>query len=233
MGRSARKGNASKAIGYLRVSTTDQHLGPEAQRAALDRWCAANGVDLVDVFVDHGVSGAAALDRRPALMSAVNALTEHGAGVLLVAKRDRLARDVMVAAMAERLVARAGAGIVTADGTGNGDTPEALLMRRMVDCFAEYERAIIRARTTAALAVKRAKGEKLGGRCPFGYHLAADGVHLEADDDEQRVISMVKQLRADGLSLRAVAAHLNDHDVPARGSKWHATTITRIMARAA
>ena len=232
MGRSARKGNASKAIGYLRVSTTDQHLGPEAQRAALDRWCAANGVDLVDVFVDHGVSGAAALDRRPALMSAVNALTEHGAGVLLVAKRDRLARDVMVAAMAERLVARAGAGIVTADGTGNGDTPEALLMRRMVDCFAEYERAIIRARTTAALAVKKSKGERVG-QVPFGYHLAADGVHLEADDDEQRVISMVKQLRADGLSLRAVATHLNDHGVPARGSKWHKTTIIRLLDRAA
>jgi len=231
--RSDSKGNASKAVGYLRVSTDDQHLGPEAQRAALERWCEANGAELVSVHVDRGVSGGAPLDKRPALLEALDTVAESGAGYLVVAKRDRLARDVMVAAMVERMAERSGAVIVAADGAGNGDSPEALLMRRMVDAFAEYERAIIRARTRAALAVKRSKGEKTGGRCPFGYRLAADGVHLEPEPREQRVVSLLKALRAEGLSLRAIAERLNADGVQARGRKWYPMTISRVLEREA
>jgi len=228
--RSANKGNASKAIGYLRVSTDDQHLGPEAQRDALARWCDANGAELLAVYVDHGVSGGAPLDKRPALLDALDALAENGAGVLLVAKRDRLARDVMIAAMVERMAERVGASIVAADGAGNGDSPEAALMRHMVDAFAEYERAIIRARTRTALAVKARRGERVG-QVPFGYRLADDGTHLETEPREQRVISLVQDLRADGMTIRAIAARLNDDNVPARGKKWHPTTVARMLAR--
>ena len=101
-------------VGYVRVSTEEQRHGSAAQRDALERWCAANGAELVDVFEDHGVSGAAPLDQRPALLDALGALTDGA--VLLVARRDRLARDVMAAAMLERLAERAGARIVAADG---------------------------------------------------------------------------------------------------------------------
>jgi DNA invertase Pin-like site-specific DNA recombinase len=107
----------TKVIGYLRVSTDEQTLGPEAQRAALERWrwCEAHQATLVAVYSDQDVSGGAALDKRPALLAAIAALKEHGAGVLLVAKRDRLARDTMLAAMVERLAGREGATVLTAD----------------------------------------------------------------------------------------------------------------------
>ncbi len=86
--------------------------------------------------------------------------------MLLVAKRDRLARDVVVAAMVDRLAERHGARVLAADGTGNGDGPEAMLMRGIVDVFAQYERALIRARTKAALAVK-AVARRADGRRPL------------------------------------------------------------------
>jgi len=95
------------------------------------------------------------------LLEALAALKEHGAGVLLVAKRDRLARDSMTAAMVERLCERSGAIVRTADGAGDGDGPEAVLMRRMVDAFAEHERLLIKARTKAAMAVKRSRDERI------------------------------------------------------------------------
>ena len=225
--------DALRVVGYVRVSTDDQTLGPDAQREAMARWCAAEGAELVAVHSDIGVSGGAELDRRPALLAAVDALDEHGAGTLLVAKRDRLARDVIVAAMVERMAARVGAVIATADGTGNGEGPEALLMRRMVDAFAEYERALIRARTRAALAVKKARGEKTGGALPYGFKLAADGVHLEADPAEARVVELVASLRAEGFTLRAIGARLTAAGhLPRSGGKWHPTTISRIAAAA-
>lgn len=225
-----KQGDTKRAIGYLRVSTDDQALGPEAQRTALERWAKAQGVQLVGVHADLGVSGGAELDRRRGLLAALADLSTHNAGVLLVAKRDRLARDVVVAGMVERLVERAGARVTSADGAGNGDGPEAALLRGIMDVFAQYERALIRARTRAALAVKRGRGERLGGDLPYGYHLAQDGVHLEPDVEEQRVIAAARALRAEGLSLRAIGAALEARALlPRSGRRWHAETVRALL----
>lgn len=72
-------------------------------------------------------------------------------------------------------------------------------MRSMVDACAAYERALIAARTSAALQAKRRRGERAGS-VPYGYRLADDGVHVVADDAEQQTIAGVQQLAADGLS---------------------------------
>ena len=124
-------------------------------------------MQVVATHEDRGVSGGAEIDKRPGLIAALEALRTERAGILVVAKRDRLARDVLVAAMVERLCQREGARIQSADGTGNGDSPEAKLLRTMIDAFAAYERALIRARTRAALAAKKARGERVGG-VPYG-----------------------------------------------------------------
>lgn len=219
------------AVLYLRVSTTDQNLGPDAQLATVERWACANGVRILATHGDHGVSGGASLDRRPGLLAALDALKEHGAGLLVVAKRDRLARDPIVAAMVEAAAARVGARIVSAAGEGDGDDPAAILMRRMVDAFAEYERHMIRARTKAALAVKRSRGERVSGKAPFGYCFDENGRGLLLREDEQHTIEHVRELHAAGMSLNAIAAALNAEGVPARGARWHATTIMRIVRR--
>jgi len=90
MSRARTLADSHKVVGYLRVSTEEQTLGPEAQRAALEGWCTTNGAELVAVHVDQGISGGADLEKRTGLLAALAALKAHGAGVLLVAKRDRL-----------------------------------------------------------------------------------------------------------------------------------------------
>ena len=222
-----------KAVGYVRVSTPDQVLGIDAQRAALTAWATRNGVELVGVYEDRGVSGGAAIDRRPGLLAALDALAVSGAGVLLIAKRDRLARDVLVAAMADRLVERGGARIVSADGVGEGSDPSAALLRTMIDAFASYERAMIRSRTVVALAQKRARGERTGA-VPVGSRLAADGVHLESDPVEARIVAAVVEGRSAGLSLRAIVSQLAERGMlTRRGGAIQSTQVIRILRRAA
>src|SRR3972149_6369399 len=97
-----RPADASLAVGYIRASTEEQHLGPDAQRAALDTWARAHGVRLVAVHVDAGVSGATPIDKRPGLLAALDALRESGAGLLVVAKRDPPARRGRVAPVRRR-----------------------------------------------------------------------------------------------------------------------------------
>ena len=156
-------------IGYVRVSTDDQTVSVAAQRARLTAWCAERGLPLVVVQQDVGVSGGAALDKRPGLMAAIDTLTS---GMALVAvKRDRFARDTMSAAMIERLAERAGAKVLTCDGAGEGDSPEARLMRTMIDAFAEYERQLIKARTKTALGHKKANGQRVSRHIIYGMQL--------------------------------------------------------------
>lgn len=231
MAKRARTGSPAVAIGYLRVSTDEQRLGPEAQRAAIEAWAAREGVQVAAWHVDAGVSGATTIEGRPALCAALAALREHGAGVLVVAKRDRIARDVVVAATIERAAQLAGARMVSADGTGNGDTPADAFMRTVIDGAAAYERGLIRARTKAALAAKKARGER-AGELPYGFRLAADGVRIEEDAAEQGVLAAVRELRSAGLSQRAVVAELAARQLVSRASRpFGLAQVQRMLAR--
>ena len=87
--------------------------------------------------------------------------------------------------------------------------------------------------TREALQHKRARGEYTGGKVPFGCRLADDGIHLEAEPQEQAALRLILSLRADGLTLRAIAARLNADNVPARGKCWHLTSVAALVKREA
>ena len=118
----------------------------------------------------------------------------------------RSARDVVLAAEIERAAAPASARLVSATGEGNGDSPADAFLRDGHRRAAQYERGMIRARTCAALAAKRARRESVGAG-PYGFALAGD-VHLVVARTEQATIGGARELLATGLSLRAVAATL-------------------------
>jgi DNA invertase Pin-like site-specific DNA recombinase len=217
------------AIGYTRASTDDQMLSHDAQRASIEAYAAREGVQIVAWYEDRGVSGATPAEDREGLTAAIAALREHGAGVLLVAKRDRVARDVLVATMIERAVESAGARLVSADGVANGDNPADEFMRTVINGAAAYERRMIGARTKAALAAKKSRGEKTGGLVPYGY--ACNDGRLVPVPEEQAVIERVRALRAAGLPLRAISAWLASRGVVSRtGKAFAAAQVARMAA---
>ena len=158
MKRQKKAGNPKLAMAYLRVSTEDQNLGTEAQRAAITAWAARTGVEVLSWHEDR-LSGGVGVDGRPGLLNALEALRGHQAGILVACKRDRIARDVIVAATVEQMARDAGAHVVTADGVAVEDTPEGALMRGLMDLFAQYERSVIKARTKAATKKCNVGGE--------------------------------------------------------------------------
>ncbi|MBK6464202.1 MAG: recombinase family protein [Myxococcales bacterium] len=92
MSKKSRTGNPLAAVAYLRVSTSDQALGLDAQKVEIEGWAARAGVVVVSWHVDRGVSGGSTIADRPGMLEAFGALEAHNAGLLVVAKRDRLAR---------------------------------------------------------------------------------------------------------------------------------------------
>jgi len=222
-------GSTRVAVAYIRVSKDEQRLGPEAQRTAVEEWAAREGVQVAAWHVDQGVCSVTPVEDRPALCAALAALREHGAGLLVVAKRDRIARDVVVAATVERAAGSSGARVVSAAGEGNGDAPADQFMRGVIDCAAQYERGIIRARTKAALAAKKARGECVG-QVPYGY--VREGDRLVAVASEQATITRARALAAEGRSQRAVAAQLAvEGHVSRTGRTFAAAQVARMLAR--
>ena len=189
---------------YLRVSTERQT--EQQQRDAIEAHHVIHGW-----FVDHGVSGAAPIDQRPALCEALGVLQKGD--TLVVAKWDRLARSVMNAAVIRGLIARSGATVAAVSGTPD-DTPEGRLMQAILDAFAEYELAVIKARTRAALAVRRREGRPTS-HPPYGKKVV-DG-RLVDDMDEQDVIEEVLHRRSTfNDSFRAIAVWLDDNNYATR-----------------
>jgi DNA invertase Pin-like site-specific DNA recombinase len=195
-------GDPKVAVAYIRVSTdTDrQALGAEAQREAIDRWAKAAGVEIAQWFTEE-VSGGATLDRRPVLLDAIAIAATVGAGALVVQRLDRFSREPLTAALAECELRKSGASLVCADGAGSGDDPTSELIRGILLSVARFEKALIRSRIKAALAVKRSRGERVGAP-PYGFR--AEGKALVPNCHEVAIKQRLRELRASGLTIRAV-----------------------------
>lgn len=221
------------AVIYCRVSTEEQATKGLSLRAQ-EETCAAvadrNGWTVSATCRDAGVSAGLALDRRPGLVQAIAQLTLGS--VLLIAKRDRIFRaDPFECAVIERAIRSRGGRIVSCAGEGTeDDSPSSIMMRRLLDAFAEYERLQVSVRTRAIMASKRARGERTG-RIPFGQRLAADGRLLEPDQAELHALEAMRSLRAGGMSLRQIAAEMDGRTPPRGGGKWSHSSIRELLRR--
>jgi DNA invertase Pin-like site-specific DNA recombinase len=155
--------SSATAVAYIRASTDEQVLSPDAQREDITAWSLENCVDIVAWHEDLGVSGRSKIEDRPELLRALESVHIHKSEFLVVAARDRLSRDVSLACMIEYEFMRNKARVITArEYADEEETPESLILRRVLDAMAEYEVALIRRRTKAGMAAAKARGSKLG-----------------------------------------------------------------------
>lgn len=217
-------------VSYIRVSTSGQGksgLGIEAQRAAIARFADAEGFEIVAEHVEIETGkGADALDRRPKLAAALAEARRHRCSIV-VAKLDRLSRDV---AFISGLMAQRVAFVVAELGA----EPDPFMLH-LYAALAEKERALISARTTAALQAAKQRGVVLGN--PRLAEVRSKGVETNktsANSFAANVLPIIAPMRADGASLRKIADALNARRIPtARGGAWAATQVADILRRAA
>ena len=223
-----------QAVAYLRVSTERQGrsgLGLEAQREIIARFAQAEGVELVGEFVEVETGkGSDALERRPELAAAL-AQARKAKCPVVVAKLDRLSRDVHF--ISGLMSMSKGVPFVVAAMGLNTDP----FMLHIYAALAEQERRMISERTKAALAVKKAQGMKLGNRTNLAEAQAKGVASTKASADAfaLNVLPVIDQVKAQGItSYNAIAGALNVRGVrTARGGTWQAATVRKIMLRKA
>ncbi|ARO55656.1 resolvase [Methylorubrum zatmanii] len=226
---------AGRFISYLRVSTDRQGrsgLGLEAQRATVAAYLNGGSWSLVAEFVE--VESGRSAD-RPELARALALCRAHRAA-LVVAKVDRLARSQ---AFLSNLLA-AGVDVRFCDLPQiEGPTGRFLLQQMM--SVAELEAGLISARTKAALAAAKARGQRLGGfrgRAGTADDTArARAARTRQADEHAAVLEPILQRidPAGTASLRMVAAVLSAEHIPTPSGRgaWTATAVARLRARVA
>jgi len=228
--------NTMKAITYFRVSTDQQAksgAGLEAQKNLVESYAKKNNITITESFSDEGISGAASIENRPGLIAAVSSITKGM--VLLIAKRDRLGRDQLVTLGIERAIQKKGGTILSADGIANGVAASDQFMRSILDAAAAFELSLIKARTLAAMAVKRKNNQRIGG-IPFGYSVNENGLLIPIQE-EQLVIQKILEYREKGFSFRAIAEMLDEQNIPTKktlkceNQKWAHQTVRSILKR--
>jgi DNA invertase Pin-like site-specific DNA recombinase len=209
-----------EAIAYYRVSTKRQEksgLGLEAQREAVKRYMQANNITIVREFFE---TESGRKSNRPILMKAVRACKRRGA-ILIIAKVDRLARNVLLVA---RLI-EANVKIVAADKPWLTTTG---MLQEAID--AEREGDTMRIRTTESLQAAKARGVQLG---KYGKTLAVEN-KKKADLFAKELQPILLALMAEGFtSLRRIASELNKRKVPTfrPAGRWHKNSIHNIFER--
>ena len=215
-------------ITYLRVSTNRQGksgLGLEAQRKAVVDHVTGKGQIVAEyVEVESGKR-----NDRPELVRALADAKKRGA-VLLIAKLDRLARNVAFIAN----LLESGAEVAAAD------MPEAnRFVLHIMAAVAEQEGRAISERTKVALEAAKARGVALGASNPIIRkslaNAKAKSLHtrkIRADEHAANVLPIIQQIEVGGASLRQIASTLNERGIKtARGGLWYAATVRNILAR--
>jgi len=225
-----------KFVTYYRVSTAKQGasgLGLEAQQAAVESYVGRESGQIVAPPFIEVESGK--LKVRPQLKRAIAHARQHKA-VLLVAKLDRLARNVSFLAN----LLEAGVDFRACDN------PHATrLTIHILAAVAEEEARAISERTKAALKAAKARGVKLGSSREHHWEgkeqhriegqkkatIAAAKLrksqHMVA---ESEVLPKLLQFKDNGKSLRDIAACMNELNIISpSGSLWNAMMVMRLL----
>ena len=195
------KSTSPKAIAYMRTSSA-ANVGADKdseqrQRAAIEAYASRNGITIVDWFYDSAVSGGDPVADRPGFQAMLERIAGNGVHTILVETANRFARDLMVQEVGYTMLTGLGVSLVASDSPEAflSDTPTAVLIRQILGAVAQFDKAMTVAKLKGARDRKRATGVKVEGRKS----------HAEVRPE---VVELVKKLRREGKTLRAIAERL-------------------------
>jgi len=205
------------AVCYSRVSTGRQAasgLGLAAQTARTEGLAAAYSYRPVH-FQDAAVSGTIKPAARQGLAAGLAMLKAGTATALIVAEASRISRKAVDILLLAEDSQKYGFRLIVADLSLDTGTAIGKAMLSLLATLSQLERDLISERTTAALAVRKQQGQKLGRPV-----LLPDSVRQQ-----------IGQYRQQGLSLRAIAAKLQEAGIPTATGKgsWQHQTVASVL----
>lgn len=219
------------AVGYIRCSTkgqvTDDKFGIEAQKMQILEYCAKNDYSITEWFIEKAVCGVqeerAELDR----ILFDDTVTNPPITTVIVAKSDRLAREINLYFYYKFLLKKKNIDLVSVQEDFGEMGAFASVLESLTLFVAEQERKNIASRTGAGRKVKASAGGYSGGRSPYGYDI--QNGKLVINENEAKLVVRIFELRDSGMTLSDVAEKINDEGYTTRkGKKFYASNIKSI-----
>jgi site-specific DNA recombinase len=234
-----------RVIGYPRVSTdemAEEGVSLQAQVAKMRAYAELYGIEIVDIVEDAGFS-AKTLD-RPGLKSILARLKRKEVDGVLVAKLDRLSRNVgdWNHLIETYFGEKPGKALLSVADQIDTRTASGRMVLNMMMTIYQWERETIGERTRDALKYKRSVNQKCGGPCPFGSQPGPDQVGANGRiiktliecPVEQEALSLMRSLRASGTKLNIIADELTTRGYRRReGAPWEHSYLSRLLKKMA
>lgn len=221
------------AIGYVRVSSQEQAtegVSLDAQVSRIRQYAQAKGFDLT-ILREEGVSAGVPLRDRPEGAKLVTAIAKKRVKHVIAIKLDRLFRSTADCLQQIEVWNKTKCAVHILDMAGTTlDTSSAMgkMIVTMFAGFAELERNLIGERTKTALAFKKASDRVYTRIAPLGFDRHGD--KLVPNKDEMKTVRRILRLRADGLSMQAIADAMNEAGAATKlGGTWHAVTVQKVL----
>jgi DNA invertase Pin-like site-specific DNA recombinase len=199
----------------------------DAQSAKIRAYCELNDLELVEIICDAGKS--AKNTERDGLQKCLSMIASGEAQAIVVYKLDRLSRKVLDTLNLISEIESHGASLHSI--SEKLDTSSALgkFFVNMTAALAQLERDQISERVTMAMSHKKNEGQHCG-RAAYGFEMVDK--ELVKVESQFEAIAIIREMRASGAALRAIADRLNGEGIPTqRGGKWQASTINQIIKR--
>ncbi len=223
-------------VGYVRVSTKEQaetKLSLTHQEEKIRALAVAHDHKLSRIFEDAAES---AKDlNRPAVQELLAEVEKGRIGHIIIYKLDRLTRSVESLGFLIRVFEKKEVTLSSVQESLDTSTASGRMVVNLLGMIAQWERETIAERTTAALSVKRARNEKLGGKRPFGWAVKEKGglKSLVPDPKEAPVLKAILEARQGRKGYQEIAEDLNRRGIrPRDASRWYASTVRGICLRA-
>lgn len=236
-----KKGAENMYYGYIRVSTETQAekgYGLDAQRTEIEKYAAANDIELKAIFEDAGISGNLkdtddddAINKRGGLMELLAALNEGDTVIVLTT--SRLWRSDMTKAIVRRELIKRGAKVYSIEQPKYdlySKDPNDYLINAIMEALDVYERMSISLKLARGRTVKARGGDKPAGITPFGYEYSADKKSVVVNEAESQIVKCMFSEGQKGKTLAQIADYLNGKGYKTRrGGEWTRGSIRAIL----
>ncbi|MCF8564687.1 recombinase family protein [Alicyclobacillus tolerans] len=202
-----------KVVGYVRVSTLTQlekGHGIKTQEEAIIDYCHKNGLELVKLFRDEGVSGTVV--NREGLTDVLGGLQEIKKVVVL--NTSRLWRSDTVRVLVHREMKRFGADIYSIEQPTYSiytKDPNDFLINGMMELLDQYERMSIAMKLSKGRRTKVKNGMKGCGKAPLGYRWQS--ANIEVDETNASTVRLMFLKYLEFRSVDRLITYLNEHGV--------------------
>lgn len=231
-------------IGYVRVSTETQvkhGQGLDIQVKEIKNYCKKNNYNLIDIYIDAGISGSQSIENRKQLSELLiechtrNSKSKHHSGEtinkIIIQKMDRLARDTYQYLWIESKLNEMDIIVesVNEEMFNQPNDPIIQALKEMVIVFSKMEKSIIANRLSKGRIEKSTKGIKPCGMLPYGYKYNSKK-EVVINPTEAKVVQEIFDLYSKGYGYTEIARQLNSKNIKSKkNGLWSKQSINTII----